>query len=110
VQKGSEFLLFTLDESQQSCAAGVIALPGDDDEVLVAIAKSLGNFIDHVGGPQYAETLLPTLELLLTVGKFHSRVFSINLDALTCTPHMNESLIANLCGSFRGEHCSRRSF
>lgn len=40
----------------------------DDDEVLVAIAKSLGNFVDHVGGPQFAETLLPTLELLLTVG------------------------------------------
>lgn len=39
----------------------------DDDEVLVAIAKSLGNFVDHVGGPQFAETLLPTLELLLTV-------------------------------------------
>lgn len=42
----------------------------DDDEVLVAIAKSLGNFIDYVGGPEYAETLLPTLELLLTVGKY----------------------------------------
>jgi serine/threonine-protein phosphatase 2A regulatory subunit A len=44
----------------------------DEDEVLVAIAKSLGHFVEHVGGPQYAETLLPTLELLLTVGTLYT--------------------------------------
>lgn len=42
----------------------------DEDEVLVAIAHSLGKLIDHVGGPSHAQVLLPPLELLLTVGKY----------------------------------------
>jgi serine/threonine-protein phosphatase 2A regulatory subunit A len=41
----------------------------DEDEVLVAIASSLGKLIDQVGGPSYAQALLPPLELLLIVGK-----------------------------------------
>lgn len=41
----------------------------DEDEVLVAIASNLGKLIEHVGGPAHAHTLLPCLELLLTVGK-----------------------------------------
>jgi hypothetical protein len=41
----------------------------DEDEVLLAIASSLGKLVDHVGGPLHAHTLLPPLELLLTVGK-----------------------------------------
>jgi serine/threonine-protein phosphatase 2A regulatory subunit A len=41
----------------------------DEDEVLVAIASSLGKLLLHVGGPAHAHTLLPPLELLLTVGK-----------------------------------------
>jgi serine/threonine-protein phosphatase 2A regulatory subunit A len=39
----------------------------DEDEVLVAIASNLGKLIEHVGGPAHAHTLLPCLELLLTV-------------------------------------------
>ena len=42
----------------------------DEDEVLVAIASSLGKLIDHVGGPSHAQALLPPLELLLTVGEY----------------------------------------
>ena len=30
----------------------------DDDEVLVALADTLGNFLDFVGGPQYSVHLL----------------------------------------------------
>jgi serine/threonine-protein phosphatase 2A regulatory subunit A len=41
----------------------------DEDEVLVAIAANLGKLIEHVGGPAHAHTLLPCLELLLTVGE-----------------------------------------
>jgi len=41
----------------------------DEDEVLVAIASSLGKLIEHVGGPSHAQALLPPLELLLSVGK-----------------------------------------
>mmetsp|Transcript_5721 Transcript_5721/g.8822 ORF Transcript_5721/g.8822 Transcript_5721/m.8822 type:complete len:656 (-) Transcript_5721:2741-4708(-) len=39
----------------------------DEDEVLMAIASSLGKLVDHVGGPDHASSLLPPLELLLTV-------------------------------------------
>jgi len=39
----------------------------DEDEVLVAIASSLGKLIEHVGGPSHAQALLPPLELLLSV-------------------------------------------
>ncbi len=41
----------------------------DEDEVLVAVATSLGKLTGFVGGSNYAHTLLPPLELLLTVGK-----------------------------------------
>jgi len=39
----------------------------DEDEVLLAYAKSLGNMIDVVGGPDFAHILLQPLEFLLTV-------------------------------------------
>ncbi|KAG7350297.1 peptidase C14 caspase catalytic subunit-like protein [Nitzschia inconspicua] len=39
----------------------------DEDEVLLALATSLGKMIPQVGGGMYAHTLLPPLELLLMV-------------------------------------------
>ena len=39
----------------------------DEDEVLLAMALSLGRMIDSVGGPSQAHALLRPLELLLTV-------------------------------------------
>ena len=36
----------------------------DDDEVLLAMAEELGNFVPYVGGPEYAHTLLVPLETL----------------------------------------------
>jgi serine/threonine-protein phosphatase 2A regulatory subunit A len=39
----------------------------DEDEVLLALATSLGKMVNLVGGGSYAQTLLPPLELLLTV-------------------------------------------
>ena len=36
----------------------------DDDEVLLAMAEELGNFVPYVGGPDYAHTLLVPLETL----------------------------------------------
>lgn len=41
----------------------------DEDEVLLAMASSLGKLVKYVGGPLHAHCLLPPLELLLTVGK-----------------------------------------
>ena len=39
----------------------------DEDEVLLALANSLGKMIPLVGGGSHAQALLPPLELLLTV-------------------------------------------
>ncbi|GJD08106.1 Serine/threonine-protein phosphatase 2A 65 kDa regulatory subunit A alpha isoform [Galdieria sulphuraria] len=39
----------------------------DEDEVLLALAEQLGNFIDSVGGPKYAFCLLDLLETLAAV-------------------------------------------
>jgi serine/threonine-protein phosphatase 2A regulatory subunit A len=42
-------------------------LVDDEDEVLLAMAGSLGRLVEHVGGPMHAHVLLRPLELLLTV-------------------------------------------
>ncbi len=39
----------------------------DEDEVLLAEAEQLGNFVPYVGGPSHAYLLLPLLESLSTV-------------------------------------------
>lgn len=39
----------------------------DEDEVLIALADELGNFVEYVGGPHHATALLQPLELLSTV-------------------------------------------
>mmetsp|Transcript_9695 Transcript_9695/g.16828 ORF Transcript_9695/g.16828 Transcript_9695/m.16828 type:complete len:582 (+) Transcript_9695:62-1807(+) len=39
----------------------------DEDEVLLAVAEELGNFVPFVGGPTHAHCLLPPLETLSTV-------------------------------------------
>ena len=36
-------------------------------QVLIALADELGNFVEYVGGPPHAATLLQPLELLSTV-------------------------------------------
>lgn len=39
----------------------------DDDEVLLALADELGNFVDEIGGPAHASCLMDPLESLSTV-------------------------------------------
>ena len=39
----------------------------DEDEVLLAAAEQLGEFVPYVGGPMYGHLLLPLLETLATV-------------------------------------------
>lgn len=46
----------------------------DEDEVLAVIATSLRNLVQHVGGPAHATSLLPPLELLLTVEEASVRI------------------------------------
>ena len=39
----------------------------DEEEVLIVLAESLGGFLEHVGGPQYAVHIMNPLENLSTV-------------------------------------------
>lgn len=50
----------------------------DEDEVLLALAEQLGNFMSYVGGSEYAYTLLPPLENLAIVISFMVLRFEIN--------------------------------
>jgi len=43
----------------------------DEDDVLAAVAASLGKLVHLVGGPKHVHTLLAPLEILLSVGKSH---------------------------------------
>lgn len=45
----------------------------DEDEVLLAVASSLGKLVQHVGGGSQAHSLLPPLESLLTVGTWFKK-------------------------------------
>ena len=42
----------------------ILELLEDDEEVLLALSESIGNLLDHVGGPAQAEHLLRVLERL----------------------------------------------
>lgn len=39
----------------------------DEDEVLTALSEELGNFVEYVGGPEYAHVLLSPLENLAAI-------------------------------------------
>jgi serine/threonine-protein phosphatase 2A regulatory subunit A len=39
----------------------------DEDEVLLALAEGLGNFVEYVGGANYAHILIHPLEALAAV-------------------------------------------
>ena len=39
----------------------------DEEEVLLALAEGLGNFLDYIGGPVHTVHLLKPLEKLCTV-------------------------------------------
>ncbi len=41
----------------------------DEEDVLAAIATSLGKLIPYVGGSEHIHSLLPPMELLLSVGE-----------------------------------------
>ncbi|KAF0698479.1 Aste57867_10902 [Aphanomyces stellatus] len=73
----------------------------DEDEVLVAMAEELGNFVDLVGGPSAASILLTPLEVLATVEETVVRdkaVASINkvLDVVTDAAELALPLIKRL--------------
>ncbi len=59
----------------------------DEDEVLLALANSLGKMVGQVGGQSYAHTLLPPLELLLTVEEI-----TVRDAACASTQHISENL------------------
>lgn len=63
----------------------------DEDEVLLALASSLGKLVEHVGGGKHAHNLLPPLELLLSVGRFNALIFIMS--DLDRTPLCNFHLL-----------------
>jgi serine/threonine-protein phosphatase 2A regulatory subunit A len=51
----------------------VIELLEDDEEVLIHLSETLGNLLDCVGGPSYAESILRVLEKLCAVEEISVR-------------------------------------
>ncbi|KAL3912526.1 MAG: hypothetical protein SGILL_006846 [Bacillariaceae sp.] len=81
----------TRDELLPFLADGV----DDEDEVLLALANSLGKMVPQVGGPSHAHTLLPPLEQLLTVEESTvrdaaSKSTQAIADVLTDEPFQNQ--------------------
>lgn len=55
------------DRTRSELLPYVLELLEDDEEVLVAFAETLGNLLDHAGGPQFAEHILKVLEKLCSI-------------------------------------------
>lgn len=52
------------DRTRNELLPYILELLEDDEEVLLALSESIGNLLDHVGGPAQAEHLLRVLERL----------------------------------------------
>lgn len=78
----------------------------DEDEVLLAQAEQLGNFVPFIGGPPYAHLLLPLLETLSTVEETVVRekaVESLNkVGAQLPESHLSEHFVPLLKASANG--------
>lgn len=66
----------------------------DEDEVLLALASSLGKMLEQVGGAMHAHNLLPPLELLLTVEENTVRD-AASESAQTISESLPESIFQN---------------
>jgi len=40
------------------------SMSDEEDEILLTLAQELGKFVDYVGGPSHAYTILPPLQVL----------------------------------------------
>ena len=74
----------------------------DEDEVLLALANSLGKMFEQVGGEAHAHNLLPPLELLLTVGtyfiSYRSRTSIERINLINCVwAHINRGEYGSRC-------------
>lgn len=56
----------------------------DEDEVLLALAEQLGQFIPLVGGPEFAYCLLPPLESLATVEETVNECYVSTISLCKC--------------------------
>jgi len=65
----------------------------DDDEVLLVLAEELGNFVDYVGGPSHAHTLLVPLEGLATVEEMTVREKAVGSLNAVCKALPDEDLM-----------------
>lgn len=94
------FILYVVQELLPFLTDGV----DDEDEVLLAMATSLGKLVKHTGGPAHAHCLLAPLELLLTVGESFLHFTSCGLPMFTL---YHCSLTSK--SLYRGVLCARRS-
>ena len=67
----------------------------DEDEVLLALAEELGNFVDYVGGTAYATSLLAPLETLATVEETVVREKAVESLNKVCSQLSPEHLLDN---------------
>ncbi|KAG4300900.1 hypothetical protein PCANB_002893 [Pneumocystis canis] len=85
----------------------------DDDEVLSALAEELGNFVQYIGGPQYAHILLSPLESLSAVEEPYVRdkaVDSLNKIAeIFTTEQIEEHMIPLINRLSSGEWFTSRT-
>lgn len=56
-----------MDISRHAWLTGHAESVEDEDEVLTALSEELGNFVEYVGGPEYAHVLLSPLENLAAI-------------------------------------------
>lgn len=72
----------------------------DEDEVLLALAGELGNFTEHVGGPEYAHHLLQPLEAICAAEETLVRDKAVealtNIAATMPTERLMEDFVAML--------------
>ena len=85
----------------------------DEDDVLLALAEELGNFIEYVGGPAHATSLLTPLETLAAVDEADVREKARAL--ATCAPErardghvMVRLRVCHPSMSYRGSRGRRR--
>ena len=81
----------------------------DEDEVLLAMAEQLGNFVPFVGGPAHAHCLLPPLETLAGVEETVVREKAVESLCKVCTALPDQTVVEHFLPLLKVRPCHRRS-
>jgi hypothetical protein len=84
----------------------VIELLEDDEEVLIHLSDTLGNLLDCVGGPAFAESILRVLEKLCAVEEISVREKVIRIKTLISVGNRKYQKNSGFCENkrFRAPH------